>query len=583
MAPKVKKAAVVVDAITTEVVAHRLKAVSEEMMVTLVKTAYSPNIKERRDCSTAIFDAEGRLLALTAIAPMHLSSMLGMVDNLLKRFPMAQLRQGDVFITNDPYIGGGSHLPDITLTTPVFIGGKVRAFVANIAHHSDIGGKVAGSESADCTSIFQEGLRLPPVRLMSDGRIHEDVLAIILLNSRTSREREGDLKAQIATNALAVRRVEEIFQRFGTPAVLAGIEAMLDHAETRARAGLKQLPAGTYEHEDFLDNDGVTDRMVRLKVAITVGGEQLKVDFTGTDPQIAGSRNMPLVATLAAVYYAVKAIVDPDLPPNAGYFRVVDVIAPPGTVLNCIPPAAVGDRGACGNILGDVLLGAFAKAVPERVMAGCGPLHGVIFSGVDPRRGEYFVDYETYAGSAGALIDHDGRDAVRVHVSGAANLPVEAVEHEFPLSVGCYELIPDSGGPGKFRGGLSTRRDVTVWAEKAMLAGRGLRQTQGAPGLAGGDIGATGRFILDPKAKPERLPATFSELPVPPGTVIRIETPAGAGYGPAFEREPERVLADVISGKVSVEAARERYGVAIVGHAIDVPATKSLRAERNAA
>lgn len=572
-----------VDAITTEVIAHRLKAVSEEMMATLVKTAYSPNIKERRDCSTAIFDGEGQLLALTAIAPLHLSSMLGMVDNLLARYPREKLRPGDVFMTNDPYIGGGSHLPDITLTSPVFIGGAVRAFVANIAHHSDIGGKVAGSESADCTSIFQEGLRLPPVRLLSQGELQEDLVAILLLNSRTPRERDGDLKAQIATNALAVRRVEEIFERFGETAALAGIAAMLRHAETRARAAIRALPPGIYEHEDFIDNDGITDRLIRLKVAVTIAEDRLKFDFAGTDPQIAGARNMPLVATLSAVYYAVKALVDPDLPPNAGYFKVIEVVAPPGSILNCSPPAAVGDRSACGNVLGDVIFGAFAKAVPDRVMAGCGPLHGVIFSGIDPRRGDYFVDYETYAGAAGALVDQDGRDAVRVHVSGAANLPVEAVEHEFPLTVGRYELIADSGGPGRSRGGLGTRRDVTVWAEQAKLAGRGLRQTHGAPGLFGGDAGGTGRFVLDPGRPGERkLSATFSEMPVEPGTVIRIETPAGAGYGPAFERDPQQVLADVISGKVSVAAARARYGVAIAGRAIDLVATQRLRGSRAA-
>jgi N-methylhydantoinase B len=461
----------------------------------------------------------------------------------------------------------------------VLIAGEIRSFVVNIAHHSDIGGKVAGSESADCTSIFQEGLRLPPVRLLNQGRLQDDVLAIILLNSRTAREREGDLKAQIATNALGVRRVEEIFGKFGTPTVLAGIEAMLDHAERRARAGTRTLPAGTYEHQDYLDNDGTGDAMVRLKVAITVQGDRLKFDFTGTDPQIPGGRNMPLVATLSVVYYAVKAIVDPDLPPNAGYFRTIEVVAPAGTVLNCRPPAAVGDRGACGNVLGDVVMGAFAKAVPERVMAGCGPLHGVIFSGVDPRREQYFVDYETYAGASGALADQDGRDAVRVHVSGAANLPVEAQEHEFPLSVLRYELIPDSGGPGKFRGGLATRRQIAIWARDGRLAGRGLRQIHGAPGLFGGGTGATGRFVLDPGAASERkLPATFSELAVKPGAVILIETPAGAGYGNPFERKPEHVLADVIAGKVTPPAARQHYGVAISGGEIDHAETARLRA-----
>ena len=569
------------DQITTEVIDHRFAAATDEMMATLVKTAYSPNIKERRDCSVAIFDAAGNLVALTAIAPLHLSSLLGMVENLTRRHALDSFRPGDGFLTNDPYVGGGSHLPDLTLTSPVFVDGRVVAFVANIAHHSDIGGKVAGSESADCTSIFQEGLRIPPVKLLDGGTLCSDVLEIVLLNSRTPREREGDVRAQIATNATGVRRVEETFSRFGAETVHGGIEALLGYAEARTRAEIAKLPDGTYENEDILDNDGVEDRIVRLKVAITIREERIHFDFTGCDPQIAGARNMPLAATLSGVYYAVKAVTDPSLPPNAGYFRAIEVTAPEGTVVNCRPPAAVGDRGATGNVLGDVLLGALAKAAPERVMAGCGPLHGLIFSGVDPRRGEYFVDYETYAGAAGALAAQDGKDAVRVHVSGAANLPVESVEQEFPLAVSCYELIADSGGPGRFRGGLSTRRDITIWAEKGRLAGRGLRQTYGAPGLFGGGLGRTGKFVLHPNGNSEeRLPGSFSELPVDVGTTIRVETPSGAGYGDPLEREPDRVLADVISGKVSAADAERAYAVVVADRKVDTMKTTALRETR---
>jgi N-methylhydantoinase B len=288
---------------------------------------------------------------------------------------------------------------------------------------------------------------------------------------------------------------------------------------------------------------------------------------------------MVLVATLAAVYYAVKAIVDPDLPPNAGYFRAVEVHAPHGTVLNAAPPAAVGDRSATGNILGDVLLGAFAKAVPGRVMAACGPLHGLIFSGTHPRRNEYFVDYETYAGATGGLAGQDGKDAVRVHISGAANLPVESLEHEYPLTVTRYELIPNSGGPGRFRGGLGTRRDIVIWAEDARVAGRGLRQTWGAPGLFGGGIGSTGQFVLHPgKPEEQKLPATFSEKQIPAGTTLRVETPAGAGYGDPLDRDPEKVAADILSGKVTLATAEPDYGVVLHEGLVAEEETASLRA-----
>jgi N-methylhydantoinase B len=569
----------IVDQITTEVIAHRFAAAADEMMATLIRTAYSPNIKERRDCSVAIFDAAGNLIALTAIAPVHLSSLLGLVHKLTRRFDVSAFKPGDGFLTNDPYVGGGSHLPDITLASPVFVDGRVVAYVANLAHHSDIGGKVAGSESADCTSIFQEGLRIPLVKLLDGGAICGDTMGFVLLNSRTPREREGDLRAQIATNALGIRRVQDIFSRFGAPIVEAGITALLDYSEARTRAEVKKLPDGVYVNEDFLDNDGVGDGLVRLKVTITIRGDSIHFDFTGTDPQIRGARNMPLAATQSTVYYAVKAITDPALPPNSGYFRTIDITAPEGCVLNCRPPAAVGDRSATGNVLGDVLLGALAQATPDRVMAGCGPLAGLIFSGVDPRSGEYFVDYETYAGASGGLIDQDGRDAVRVHISGAANLPIESVEQEFSLSVERYELIADSGGPGKFRGGLGTRRDMVMWSEQARLAGRGLRQIQGAPPLFGGRKGKTGRFVLNPGGNKEtKLAGSFSELATERGDVVRVETPSGAGYGDPLDRDPARVVADAIAGKVSIDGARRDYGVVLRNYELDHDATTAERA-----
>jgi N-methylhydantoinase B len=571
-----------VDAITAEVIAHRLRAASEEMMATLVKTAYSPNIKERRDCSTGIFDAKGRLLALSAIAPLHLSSLLGTIDNVLKRFPGSQLRPGDMVLVNDPYNGGGSHLPDITMAVPVYRDGRIVAFVVNLAHHSDVGGKVPGSESSDCTSIFQEGIRLPPVRIVDDGKVCQDIMEIILLNSRTPREREGDLRAQIATNIVGARRVEEIFERFGTATTLAGIESWLDYGEARVRAGIRALPDGVYENEDIIDHDGIAARPVRARVKVTVAGDRLTFDFTGSDPQMAGARNMVWNAMLAVVYYAVKALIDPDLPPNAGYFRAIDVVAEPGSILNAQSPAAVGDRGSAANVMGDVIFGAFAKAIPDRVMAGCGPLGAITFSGIDPRTGQYFVDYETYAGASGAQHDQDGKDAVRVHISGAANLPVEAAEHEFPLSILRYELIPDSGGPGRYRGGLGTLREVVSWATDGRLVGRGLRQVTGAPGLFGGGIGRTGRFLMDPDTpQARRLEATFSDLPIEAGHRVRVETPAGAGFGDPFTRAPTRVLADFVAGKVAREAALKLYGVAIVGDGIassvDDAATRARR------
>ncbi|WP_270933907.1 hydantoinase B/oxoprolinase family protein [Falsiroseomonas oryzae] len=567
------------DRMMVEIVAHRLQAAAEEMMATLVRTAYSPNIKERRDCSVGIFDARGQLLALTAIAPLHLSSLLGLVEHVTRRFPLDTLQPGDGILANDPYNGGGSHLPDLTIATPVFADGQVIAFVCNIAHHSDVGGRVPGSESADCTSIYQEGLRLPPVRLVAAGEVRQDIVEIVLLNSRTPGEREGDLKAQIATNATGVRRMEALVARFGREATLAAFDAILAHGEARARAAITALPRGSWTNEEVVDNDGLGPADLRARVTVTAAGDTLRFDFAGTDPQMRGARNMVLGATLACVYYAVKALVDPDLPPNAGTFRPIEVVAPAGSLLNATQPAAVGDRSSLGNVVGDLIFGAFAQAVPERVMAGCGPLAAMTFSGVDPRSRRYFVDYETYAGAAGAQHDQDGKDAVRVHISGAANLPVEAAEHEFPLAVLRYELIADSGGAGTFRGGLGTRRDVQLFAEEGRLVGRALRQVAAPRGHGGGHDGTRGRFVMRPGAEEaERLPASFSDLPIGTAEVVRIETSSGAGFGDPAHRDPALVLADVLDGKVSAAAARALYRVAIRDGAVDAAATAELRA-----
>ena len=566
------------DLLTTEVVAHRLHSTAEEMLATLVKTAYSPNIKERRDCSTAIFNADGDALALGTSSPIHFGSMLGMVENLTRRYPTHELRPGDVFLTNDPYIGGGSHLPDLTATSPVFHADRLVGYVASLAHHSDIGGTVAGSESADCTSIFQEGLRIPPVRLATRGVLSEDVLEIILINSRTPGERTGDLKAQLAANAVGARRMQETFERFGADTVHAAAAALLDYSEARTRAAIAGMPDGRYENELFLDHDGVGEAAVRLKVTVGIAGDGIEFDFAGTDPQVAGARNCVLNATAAGVYQAVKVVADPGLPPNAGYFRAIEVRVPPGSVLNCRPPAAVGDRSPTTNMLGDLLHGALFEAVPERVMAGCGPRQGIIFSGVDHRRGEYFVDYEIFAGGSGALFDHDGKDAVRVHATIANSTPAEATEQEFPLIVRRSELVPDSGGAGKYRGGLAMRTDIAMWGKEPKVSGRGMRQTTPAEGLNGGGSGAPGRFLLDPGGDGERgLPGVFSELPVASGTTIRVETPGGAGYGDPLERDAALVRADVRAGKVSRDAAKEHYGVVLEGGHIDPARTDALR------
>jgi N-methylhydantoinase B len=526
-----------IDPIKAEVMARYLLATSEEMAATLMRTAFSPNIKERADCSTAIFDRNGEVTALAHRIPMHLGSMIGAVAEILRRFELADIRPGDMFMANDPYNGGGTHLPDINIVAPVFIAGKIVAFVANIAHHADVGGMVPGSEAAVCTSIFQEGIRIPPVRIMHEGKLNRDVLDLVLLNSRTPDERVGDLKAQFAANVVGTRSVEALFKRYGVRETEATIAAYLDFTERRFAAAIRRLPAGVYEAEDFIDGDA-EDSLAKIHVKLTVGKGKLKFDFSGTDAQIRSSRNIPLRAVLATIYTVSQSLLDPDVPANAGYYRTIEIKGPPGTIVHPVAPAAIGCRSVSCAVLGDVIAAVMARALPHKALAASGPHHLFILSGTDPRSGDYFVDYETMAGGMGARANRDGMDGVRVHASGASNLPVEALEHAYPLRVERYELRHDSAGDGKYRGGMGVMRDYRILADDIVVSLSSERQHIAAAGMQGGGAGATGEFIFNPGQPDQRkLPSAAADVPLPRGSVLRICTPAGGGYGVAAERD----------------------------------------------
>ena len=428
-----------IDPIKSEVVARFLLATAEEMGATLMRTAFSPNIKERADCSTAIFDRAGEVIALAQRVPIHLGSMVGAVDAILKRFPESQIRPGDMFIANDPYNGGGTHLPDINVIAPVFIGKRIAAYVANIAHHADVGGMVPGSEAAVCQSIYQEGLRIPPVRIMQGGKVNRDVFDLILLNSRTPDERVGDLQAQFAANTVGSRSVTSLFDRYGLRETRDTIAAYLDFTEKRFRAAIDKLPAGVYEAEDYLDGNDEAS-VAKIKLRLIVGRGRLEFDFAGSDAQLGCARNIPYRALLATVYTVAKSLLDPEVPANAGYYRTLKISAPAGSVVGPVPPAAIGCRSISASVLGDVIAAALSQALPAKALAGSGPHHLYVLSGTDPRTGNYFVNYETLAGGMGARADRDGVDGVRVHASGSSNLPVEALEHAYPFRVERYAL-----------------------------------------------------------------------------------------------------------------------------------------------
>ena len=405
--------------LTTQIIGNAMLHVAEQMGVTLIRTAYSPNINEREDCSTAIFDYTGNVVAQAPRIPLHLGSMLGLVRETLARHA-AELQPGDMFVANDPYGGGGSHLPDITVVAPVFWEGELIAFVANIAHHSDVGGMIPGSETPLSSEIMQEGLRLPPVRIVRAGVPEKDIIDIVALNSRAPDERVGDLWAQISSNEVGRREVETVLEKWGTLATSTAMDEQLNYAERRFRARVQELEDGNYVAEQMLDNDGVDEEPVPIRIAITVSGGDLKVDFAGSAEELNTSRNSPAAATLAVVFCVLKSFLDPGLPANSGYFRAVQVVLPERSVVNPDPPAAVGQRAYTCQIISDVLVLALNQAIRGYALAGSGPFAGATFSGVNPRTNRYFVNHESWAGALGAQSQMDGLDAVRVHHSNAA-------------------------------------------------------------------------------------------------------------------------------------------------------------------
>jgi N-methylhydantoinase B len=546
-----------VDPVTLEVVRNAAAAVCEEMNATLVRTSYSPNIKERKDCSCALFDADGALVAQAENLPVHLGAMPFSVAAALESFPPEALSPGDVVLLNDPY-EGGAHLPDLTLVTPVFVAGELVALSANRAHHADVGGATAGSVGADSTEIYQEGLRIPPVKLRAGGEPNRAVYDLIERNVRTPEERRGDLRAQVAANETGADRVRELVDRYGADTYRAALDAVQDYSERRMAAELEALPDGEYRFEDVLDGDGRGTQDLPVVATVTVDGDAVAVEFAGSADQTAGPVNAVFAVTVSATYYAVRAVTDPDIPPNAGCYRPVEVDAPSGTIVNPRPPAAVvGGNLETSQRVTDAVLGALAEAVPGRAAAaGQGTMNNVTFGGTDAA-GDPFAFYETQAGGDGAHADGDGMDAVHVHMSNTLNTPAEVLETAYPLRVRRYALRPDTGGAGRHRGGLGVRRDIEVRTD-AVCSLLAERQRHAPYGLAGGDEGATGETVLLSGDDRARL-AGKSTHDLSAGDVVSLRTPGGGGYGDPADRPDAAVERDLRLGKLSEEEASDAY------------------------
>jgi N-methylhydantoinase B len=539
---------------------NALGSIVDEMYVALMRSAYSTNIKERRDHSTAIFDANGRVAVQGESLPLHLASMLGLVEVVLGKFGRAAIQPGDIFISNDPFVGRGSHLPDIALLAPVFLDGELALFVSNIAHHADVGGMAAGSMAGGMTEIYQEGLRIPPIRLVRGGQIVDDVWDLILLNVRVPSERRGDYLAQIAANKLGVRRCEDLLRKWSIASVAEGVDALIVATATRMRRAIADLPDGEFSFADVIDEDGVGARNIPVCVRITIAGEEITFDLTGSAAQVRGNINNSMSGLQATVLYALKSLIDPEVAPNHGMLDPVRIIAPEGTIVNAVFPAATAGRAqTCQRII-DVIYGALAQAIPERVIAASnGANTSVVFSGTDAR-GRYYLYMETVGGGAGARAYKDGTDGVQVHITNTSNLPAEALEKEYPLVLERYEFVEDSGGAGTWRGGLGLRRVYRPLDHTAYFSGQAERFVSRPWGLFGGTSGASGSFkIIDREGHETSLNAKAATVAIEQGSVLVVTTPGGGGYGLPEGRSAEWLTDDLRSGKFSTRTLAEHY------------------------
>jgi N-methylhydantoinase B len=517
---------------------HLLSSIAEEMGVVLWRSAFSPNIKERRDFSCALFDPQGQMVAQAAHIPVHLGSMPLSVQAVVEALV---LEPGDMAILNDPY-RGGTHLPDITLVSPVYgpaeRPSRLLGYVASRAHHADVGGMSPGSMPL-AQELYQEGLIIPPLKLYARGELNREVWHLLLANVRTPRERQADLRAQAAANRRGAARLLELAARYGEDQVGAMMEALLDYAERLTRRLLRQIPAGEYAFADRMDDDGVDPEPAWIRVSLRVSEGQVEVDFAGTSPQRKGGINAVYAITLSAVLYVIRSLLGVDAPTNGGCLRPITLLAPEGSLVNARPPAAV----AAGNVetsqrIVDVLLGALAQALPERIPAASqGTMNNLAIGGWDPWRERPYTYYETLGGGAGAGPDGEGADGIHTHMTNTLNTPVEALEFAYPLRVERYQLRPGSGGAGRHRGGRGIRRDLRLLHE-AQVSILSDRRKFAPYGLAGGKPGRRGRNLLLRGGKARQLPSKIT-FQARPGDLISIRTPGGGGYG-ALGKAPRR-------------------------------------------
>lgn len=560
-----------IDAIEIEVFNNRVLAIIEEMGAKLVRSSFSPNIKERRDCSVALFDAKGRSIGQAAHIPIHLGSLKGGVDAILRDYPLETIKPGDAFVCNDAYLAGGTHLPDISIITPIFYDGTIKFFAACLGHHADVGGAVPGSISPSAASIFEEGIRIPPVKMVREGVLEDGIMQMIIQNTREPEDRLLDLKVQIATNNLGAEQVIALVEKMGSAAIDRAVEDLMIYTARRLRARIADLKDGTHSFTTWMDDDGFGGEKLPLAATVTIEGDRMHLDFTGSGPQSRGGYNIMPTGVMATVAYAIKALLDPELPANSGLFEAIEFTAPPGTIVNPHYPAAVGARTTTCQKLSGAVFGAFAGLLPpEQAMASCHDVLGaMVFSGKSKKHDGTYVYLETLAGGNGARHALDGMDGAHCHITNSLNMPAEAVEHEYPLMVEEYALVTDSGGAGRHRGGMGVAREVRILDDGTTFSGRADSYLTCAEGYAGGLPGGNCRIVRNYGTnREESMTPKQRLLTLEAGETVRMETPGGGGLGKPQDRALLDLAHDLEDGRMKEATARRDYGDTMVERAL---------------
>ncbi|SVA90085.1 uncharacterized protein METZ01_LOCUS142939 [marine metagenome] len=541
-----------IDQVEVEVLSNHLISIVYEMGAILRRTSYSPNIREREDCSCVLADTTGQIIAQAEHIPGHLGMLTVGIPYLLKHFPPNTLNEGDVFMFNTPE--GGSHLPDIRIVVPIYHDGELVGLSANLAHHADVGGMVPGSMPSKSTEIWQEGLILPPLKLYSKGVLNKPVMDILMYNVRTPTEREGDLNAQIAAAQLGQRRVQEVIQKSGLSYWKTYTEGILDYSERLMRAKIRErFPDGKYYSELFIDDDGMDDERIKIAVTVTVKDDSVKVDYSGTDKQRASGVNCILANCVSAAYFVVKAVADPTIPVNSGCYRPIEVYCPEGTIISPDPTAAIGAGNETWQRIAETLVGAVLQADPSIVKAhshGC--MNNTVFGGTDPRTGKVYTYYETIGGGDGARALADGMDGVHVMGTNTMNTPVEVVEMYYPLTIEEYSLRRDTGGVGKHRGGLGIKRKYRVEGHTSTLTANSDWIKQKPDGTEGGGRGAMTRLVINEGTDKEVIPGFCKVMQkLQHGETFTVYSGGGNGYGDPADRDQTLVERDLLDDKIS--------------------------------